>query len=331
MKTRWQDLLPSQELEICEDNLNLYFETMYERQKIWVKRFLYKKSQPWTKNEIFKNSKFTNVYRELDRNSQWLIKNIITDETLELTDVVWKILFFRLFNKIETFSDKSNQWKNGIPNYNEFDKDIFYDYLQLLKENGINPYTSSHLISSKGKRNIWFTQTVLPSLHQKIPEIIRTCKKGQSAKELIDLLRSVPGIGGFMSHELYQDLCYVSMYTKRPKFMKFNQNDFTNVGPGSAIGIRLIFPNLKGKDKINGIYKLNEMAETWYKEHNIKFPYIRWNKNKSKYVITKKCTLTLNQHEMWLCEFCKYWKMQIGLGKQRSKFKENKDINEFLI
>ena len=50
-----------------------FFQTMYERQLIWKRRFIDKKESPWTTDAIFKKFKFTNVYRELDRNSQYCI------------------------------------------------------------------------------------------------------------------------------------------------------------------------------------------------------------------------------------------------------------------
>ena len=51
------------------------------------------------------------------------------------------------------------------------------------------------------------------------------------------------------------------------------------------------------------------------------FPYLYWDKEKQQYYTNDKCNITLHQIEMWLCEFQKYWKMIIGQGKQRSKFK----------
>ena len=73
----WHKDLPSEDLEVYEPHLKLFFETMYERQMIWKRRFLENKPMPWTKNKIFQSSKFTNVYRELDRNSQCKLKTFL--------------------------------------------------------------------------------------------------------------------------------------------------------------------------------------------------------------------------------------------------------------
>ena len=105
------------------------------------------------------------------------------------------------------------------------------------------------------------------------------------------------------------------------KLMKFDQDDFTNVGPGASIGIRLIFPSLKKGEQEKGIYILRDMAKG-YLEKNGNFKYIDWDfeTNNYKIVKPKEGKITLHQIEMWLCEFQKYGKMKIGEGKQRSVF-----------
>ena len=97
----WYDKLPDENLEVYEPHLRLFFESMHERQLIWKRRFIDKKERPWTENKIFQESKFTNVYRELDRNSQWQIKNILLDDKLNLKNLIWKLMVFRFFNNPE--------------------------------------------------------------------------------------------------------------------------------------------------------------------------------------------------------------------------------------
>ena len=74
--------LPDRNLSVSEENLQAFFETMYERQMIWKRRFIDKIQAPWTDDPIFQENKFPNLYRELDRSSWWLISNIIMDDSL---------------------------------------------------------------------------------------------------------------------------------------------------------------------------------------------------------------------------------------------------------
>ena len=63
---------------------------------------MYKKESPWTTDDIFKKFKFTNVYRELDRNSQYCINKIIKlNANGSLENLIWKTLVFRLFNNTD--------------------------------------------------------------------------------------------------------------------------------------------------------------------------------------------------------------------------------------
>jgi hypothetical protein len=350
----WYSKLPDESLSVYEPYKKLFFETMFERQMIWKRRFLLNQSRPWTDNEILNNFKFTNVYRELDRNSQWLIKNIITDSSLSVKNLVWKMMVFRFFNNPETFTfdvrgkaiqtslfDEENgikrqvnsvkdlisarRWKNGIPDYDEYDEDEFSRFIEGIRSVGQNPYTTAYLVHSGfHSRDYYHTRVVIPTLHKNIDKIVNVILNFEKVDDIIKFLETLPNVSDFMSHEFYQDFTYIPRYTNR-KFIRFDQNDYTNVGPGASVGIRLIYPNLKGKEQKEGIYRLRDEAETMLslvaKEKNVdSFPYLYWNKSKHFYETKNECNITLHQIEMWLCEFQKYFKMMIGEGKQRSKF-----------
>ena len=359
---KWYKNLPNESLSIYEPHLKLFFELMYERQLIWKRRFIDKKERPWTNNKIFQDYKFTNVYRELDRNSQWQIKNILLDETLSLKNLVWKMMVFRFFNNPETFTfDAKNKkiqsdlfkdntelisatkWKNGIPDYDEYNEDEFSKFISGVRASGQNPYTAAYLINSGigQSRDYRYTRIVIPFLHKNMNNLIIKVKTAKKPEDIIEFLKTFPGIADFIAHEFYQDFTYISKYTSK-KFMKFDQNDYTNVGPGASLGIRLIYPNLKTiKEQKRAIYQLKEIAEEMLNEiEHIKdepFPYLGWNRNTKQYFVhsgmslipTQKIryesdieisSITLHQIEMWLCEFQKYWKVLNKVGKQRSKF-----------
>ena len=59
------------------DNLKSFYQFVYDRQKVWHNRFVLKRPQgEWTDNEILRRSKYTNVFRELDRGTLWWDRNI---------------------------------------------------------------------------------------------------------------------------------------------------------------------------------------------------------------------------------------------------------------
>ena len=368
----WYDKLPDESLSLFEPHLRLFFETMYERQLIWKRRFIDKKERPWTSNKIFQESKFTNVYRELDRNSQWQIKNILLDDKLSLKNLIWKMMVFRFFNNPETFTFEpkgksvqpslfgaqtksglkqaqstselisAKKWRNGIPDYDEYDEEEFSRFIAGVRSSGQNPYTTAYLINSQATpgmpRDYCYTRVVIPTLHKNMNKLIATVMSAKKPEDIISYLKTLPAVADFIAHEFYQDFTYIPRYTDR-KFMKFDQNDFTNVGPGASIGIRLIYPNLKTvREQKRAIYDLRNIADDWLHKIGVEkgelFPYIGWDIEKGEYytftrdevfagempMYNQYDGITLHQIEMWLCEFQKYWKMIIGEGKQRSKF-----------
>ena len=326
----WHTKLPDENLSVYEPFLQLFFETMYERMMIWKRRFIEQKPQPWTENAILRDSKFTNVYRELDRNSQWQIRNILLDDSLSPVNLIWKLMVFRFFNNPETFKRgvEWRGWRNGIPDWKDYDEDDFVSFIEEVRKSGQNPYTNAYLINSMsapGKSRDWcYTRLVIPTLHKRIPQLISVDRNADSPESIITYLKTVPAVADFIAHEFYQDFTYIPRYTDR-EFMRFTQNDFTNVGPGASVGIRLIYPNLKtAREQKQAIYWLRDAAEEQLtKIGTLKgepMGYLEWDKESKEYKLTDKCNITLHQIEMWLCEFQKYWKMMIGEGKQRSKF-----------
>ena len=326
----WHTKLPDENLSVYEPFLQLFFETMYERMMIWKRRFIEQKPQPWTENAILRDSKFTNVYRELDRNSQWQIRNILLDDSLSPVNLIWKLMVFRFFNNPETFKRGAEWrgWRNGIPDWKDYDEDDFASFIEEVRKSWQNPYTNAYLINSMsapGKSRDWcYTRLVIPTLHKRIPQLISVVRNADSPESIITYLKTVPAVADFIAHEFYQDFTYIPRYTDR-EFMRFTQNDFTNVGPGASVGIRLIYPNLKTtREQKQAIYWLRDAAEEQLTKIGIlkgePMGYLEWDKERKEYRLTDKCNITLHQIEMWLCEFQKYWKMMIGEGKQRSKF-----------
>ena len=354
------DFLPDDTIDVHQEHKRLFFWLMHERMAIWKRRFIDKKDRPWTENEILRDYKFTNVYRELDRNSQWQIKNILLDDTLSLKNLIWKMMVFRFFNNPETFTFNpkkseiaiqgdlfgapiksglkqaekfsdlipATKWRNGIPDYEEYDEDEFSRFIAGVRSSGQNPYTTAYLINSQATpgqpRDYCYTRVVIPTLHKNIPEIIKLVLKAKNPEEIIDYLIKMPAVANFIAHEFYQDFTYIPRYTDR-KFMKFTQDDYTNVGPGASIGIRLIYPSLDSVAKQKqAIYWLRDEAERELakvaKSKGEPMYYLEWDKKKREYYLTDECNITLHQIEMWLCEFQKYWKMTIKTGKQRSRF-----------
>jgi len=339
----WGHLLPSSEDEICIENLDLFFKTMYERQEIWYKRFL-KQPSPWTENEILRDNKFTNVYRELDRQSQYLISNIILSyekcEKLvgdKADNIFYYLMFFRLFNNSDFFEflKKQPEYDGKIPSSKDYNPEIFLNLMSEARKAGINPFTNAYLTNSVAcpgvTRDHCFSYTVIPNMIH-VSRSLQECFRVGTALDVISLLETIPSVSSFLSHEFFQDFTYIERYTGQ-KVFPYNQNDYTNVGPGCEVGIRLVLPSKSTKtEKLIGIYELRDLSSDYLNQFG-SFKYLKFDiKKQSYYVEEGRGSLTLHQIEMWLCEFQKYWKMMVGEGKQRSKIKSEseKDYSFYL-
>ena len=318
-------------LSVNTDNYNLFFETMFERHIIWYKRFIEQQTAPYTDDQIFQTTKFTNIYRELDRNTQWEIKNIFFDNTLDLRQMIWKIFFFRIINRIETFEtfEKEYGWRHGLPNIEDYDNDIIYKAFADISDAGKAVFTSSYLVWQKpyvGGRNVHYAYTVFPEIVNNIDEIISNLQNAKSANDALKYLSTLNSIGAFVGYQLYIDLTYIDTFSHLHLF-DFKKDDAINVGMGSLQGIRLIYPDIERKNIINGFTYLKQVTASEFekiaKERNIEFPYVAFAKNGIH--ITNECNITITEIEHWLCEFQKYYGVlnPARRAKYRSKFVES--------
>lgn len=329
-----RSFMPSENLSLVLPNLKKFFYWMYERQNIWYKRFVLRKDKPWTDNEILNDYKFTNVYRELDRNTQWLIKNIIEEKNTNEEEVFWKIVVFRYFNKIELF-----EYMDGIPNFFDFKPKVFNKAVVSFEKTKGRVFTDAYMINPPKKPNdrelglALFYCKHIETFHKRFKEFwdfyinISKLKEETSfelAKKFNAKLTELERIAKFIAYEIYCDLCYTDWFV-------FGINDFVNVGPGAKFGLELIFPNLFIKSRLffyeEKISLLKDNSHKYFEMFGYKdFKYY----NKSNYKDYKNGErLNLRCIEHSLCEFSKYWKMFMKVGKPRQKFVK-KDDNLFI-
>jgi hypothetical protein len=136
---------------------------------------------------------------------------------------------------------------------------------------------------------------------------------------LINKLIELKSISNFLAHEFYQDFCDCATYGI--KIMDLDKNDYTNVGPGCSLGIRLIFPStqtIKGQEE--KIHFLRDISSEYLKQFG-DFKYLVYDRKKDSYSVSNDGELDLHNLEFCLCEKSKLWKMGIKQGKQRSKYK----------
>jgi len=236
-----------------------------ERQSIFFKKFG-NLSPPWTSDPILQRYKFTNAYRVLDRVSQFLIKNVIYNGSQASNDVFFRIVLFKLFNKIETWQLLVRElgevtWEGY--SFKKYDK-----ILTNTMSKGKRVYSAAYMMPpgkeafgySKKHRN--HLKLIEKMMSDSLPTRIENAKSMQDAFELV---KEYPTIGDFLAYQLVTDINYSEL-------TNFSEMEFVVSGPGARNGIRKCFHDLGGLNEVELIQRIANYQEEEFQHRGIKFP-----------------------------------------------------------
>lgn len=242
-----------------------YWRFAFERQEIFHRR-VRGEARPWTNDEILLRHKFTNAYRASDRVSQYLIRNVIYcggDSTPR--EEFFRVLLFKLFNKIET-------WEYLLGALGEISLATFtferYDrVLTRGLSEGRRIYSAAYIMPS-GRGVFGYPrkhQTHLRLLERMIedciPEKLTECR---SLREAFLLLRAVPTFGDFLAYQYVIDLNYARM-------ISFDEMEFIVPGPGARDGIRKCFSDFGGLSEADLIRLVTDRQELEFSRLGLAF------------------------------------------------------------
>lgn len=222
---------------------NTFWKFAIERQNIFFNRKNGK--QVWTQDDIFLKYKFTNAYRASDRTSQYLIRNVIYNYSQEPKEILFRILLFKTFNKIETWEILLQ--KLNIISYREFN---FSEYDKILTEllDSEKPIYSGAYIMASGRSKFGFhkkhrnhLKLIESMINDDLAEKVTHVK---SLKELFLILKNYPTIGNFLAYQYSIDINY-SILTN------FDEMSFVIPGPGAKDGIKKCFKDLGGYNEVD--------------------------------------------------------------------------------
>ncbi len=214
-----------------------YWRFAAERQKVYFRRVL-GEPPPWTEDPIINAHKFTNVYRASDRVSQYLIKHVIYEAERPPKDLLFRILLFKIFNKVETW--EALEHKFGEVNTETYSFEAYDRLLSHLSETGHKIYSGAYIMASgrqafgfyrKHRNHLKLIESIIAhSMHEKIPMMI-------SMEQLYRELLSYPTIGSFLAYQYTIDINYSELTS-------FSEMDFVVPGPGAKDGIHKCFSDL---------------------------------------------------------------------------------------
>ena len=248
------------------ENYNLFWYFLFERQNIFYKRYI-GVEQPWTDDPILKRYKFTNVYRVNDRVTQYLISHVI-DDKYDDYDMLFRILLFKLFNKIETWEALTSVL--GDITYKNYSFDTYKKALDDIRNYGNKLYSAAYIMPSgissfkyhtKHYNNLKLIEMIFND------DPIKKFMKMQTLKDLYQYLLSFPTLGQFLAFQYSIDINY-------SRLVNFSEMDYIVPGPGALRGIKKCFKVSKKSDYIRIIRLVTILQEYELKSRGYNFPYL---------------------------------------------------------
>lgn len=222
---------------------------------------------PWSEDHILNQYKFTNAYRAADRVSQYLIRNVIYSQSLPNSpkEILFRILLFKLFNKIETWELLTK--KLGTLTFEDY---TFQHYDKVLNDaitTGHRIYSAAYIMPS-GQSYFGFLRK--HSNHLKLMQLIldeNTDERLMLAKTMqqaFEILKQFPGFGDFLAYQLLIDINYSPI-------LDFSELEFVVPGPGAKGGISKCFEHTAGLSHVEIIKLVTDRQEQEFERLGLSF------------------------------------------------------------
>ena len=241
-----------------------YWKFAAERQAIFFKR-LRGFSMPWTEDSILFSNKFTNAYRASDRVSQYLIRHVIYEGNQEPEEVLFRILLFKTFNKIETWELLLREL--GEVSWREYDFRPYDRIFSKARNAKKSIYSGAYIMPSGGRA---FGHTIKYRNHLDLIKSMmeenltgRVCGS-KTMQEVFELLRSYPMIGDFLAYQYATDINYSTL-------TDFKETSFVVPGPGAKDGIRKCFSDFGGLSEVDLIKLMANRQESEFERLELDF------------------------------------------------------------
>lgn len=244
-----------------------YWRFAAERQRVFYRRLL-GNPWPWTEDPVMAVYKFTNAYRASDRVSQYLIRNVIyrDDLSASVDEVVFRILLFKLFNKIETWERLERAL--GSISFAGYRFDKYDKVLTKAMTEGHRVYSAAYIMppgssafgcKAKHQNHLKLLEMMMA---QSLPEKLASARSMQMGFEL---LREYPTIGDFLAYQFVTDVNYSEV-------TDFSEMDFVIPGPGARDGLRKCFADTGGLSDAELIRLMADRQEQECARLGLEFP-----------------------------------------------------------
>lgn len=243
-----------------------YWRFAAERQKVFKKR-LFAEDAPWSDDPVISAYKFTNAYRASDRVSQFLIRNVIYRSDLcdSREEVFFRVILFKLFNKIETWQLLEQEL--GEISYRAYTFDNYDRILSQAMRSGGRIYSAAYIMPpgssafgypAKHQNHLKLLERMM---EDKLPEFLSS---RANMKQAFEAIRNYPSIGNFLAYQFTTDINY-------SEITNFSEMDFVIPGPGALDGLKKCFNKTNDISGDKLIRFMSENQEHEFERLGIKF------------------------------------------------------------
>ena len=244
-----------------------YWYFAAERQRIFLERVKGANTPELTSDQILQQYKFTNSFRASDRTSQYLIRNVIygDDAPQDSENLFFRIMLFKLFNKIETWETLEKEV--GCLSTDTYQFELFDQILTEQRNRGNRIYSAAYIMPSAGRV---FGYKYKHQNHLKLIELLldkaypEKLSSYDAMSQGFELLMQAPSIGPFLAYQLITDLNYSDL-------TNFSEMEFVVAGPGALDGISKCFENNKQISPDQIISYMAENQSLYFDLYNIDF------------------------------------------------------------
>lgn len=322
-----EDKIKCAEVILNIENFTHLHRWIVDRYAVHIKKDIQGLPAPWTDNPVIREFRFTNVRREHDKETKWVIENICKAEMTEANKWM-NLILFRMINKSETC-------KNFMPiDFDNIDWNRIYQYVINAPENYVmftNAFKTSGVKGAAAKA-LGHVSAFKDSVNGVPPlvSVIEYCKKIYDEEELIvslgncvtaqevfNSLQKVPGIGYFLAYQIFVD------YTYCPESL-WSENEFVVAGPGARRGLDLVFESRAGLTYEECLFWLRD---NW--QDICDWLQLPWNPGE---IFSDLESEDRHMNVMSLqnchCEISKYIRAVNGTGRPRNKYHYGGTNNE---
>ncbi|MCS0419331.1 nucleotide kinase domain-containing protein, partial [Vibrio diabolicus] len=252
-----------------------WFHHQRERTSIYYKKEILCLPPYWTDDEILKNYKFVNTKRTWDRETKWLLNNVINNHSVSYDNKILNSFLFRVINKSATLREINAPFDFSKMNIKYIDETIreqlsnislknpnyvFFSAAYILGGPKVNFGKFLEEIEGKTEKNMILRMIKFVFYNQ--DKIVNGVNVSANQLEVFNHLKSFSGIGNFLAYQIFVDLTYIDKFP-------FTEMNFVVSGPGCERGINWIFSDRDGMNSEECIFwftlNQNKISEK-YKE-----------------------------------------------------------------